>query len=104
MIVCAYCRTRRAVNRDHVVPRLLRKGYEADGRVVSNEWRKEAIPAEFLGTVGACFTCNHLKGTRRLVPPSWGKWVPALNDFFGGTPFRVWHGDVSEPAFAEVWR
>ena len=86
---CAYC-GQPAIHMDHVVPKSLQ--------------RKWHVPKEWKGTVPCCGPCNWRKGTRRLVPPSWEKHVEALNEFFGGSPFRVWHGDVSEPAFAQVHR
>lgn len=98
---CAYCRKARAVNRDHVVPKALRKGYEANQRVVS-EWQKEAIPLDLLGTVPSCFNCNIRKGTRRLVPPSWADRVEDLNRFFGGREWRVWSGDPNDAVFTSV--
>jgi 5-methylcytosine-specific restriction endonuclease McrA len=100
---CAYCGVRRAVNQDHVVPKSLRKNYMANVRVsqTRREWMS-CIPEDLLGLVGTCFECNHLKAARRLVPPSWADKVDALNEFFGGTPWRVWHGDVKELAFTKV--
>lgn len=86
MSACAYCGKARAVNADHVVPKSLRKKY--------------GCPEFLRATVGACFRCNHLKGARRLVPPSWAQWITALNEAYPGTPWRVWSGDVHEPAFA----
>lgn len=84
------------------MPKLLRKGYEADGRIIRQDWDKAAIPSDFLGTVPCCFECNMRKGTRRLVPPSWAGKVDALNAFFGGTEWRVWRGDPKEEAFTKV--
>lgn len=85
---CAYCQTRDAVNKDHVVPKSLRRAH--------------TIPDEFQGTVPACFSCNMRKGQRRLVPPSWAHLIPQLNEHFGGTPWRTWDGNPMSPAFREV--
>lgn len=89
-MTCAYCGTERAVNMDHVVPKSLAK-------------KHPELPEHLRETVPACWKHNILKGTRRLVPPSWSDRVPELNEFFGGTEFRVWYGDVSEPAYRETW-
>ena len=86
---CAYCRKARAVNRDHVVPKSYR--------------RKAPIPQELCGTVPACFACNIRKGNRRLVPASWADRLGLLESYYPGTPWRVWMGDVREPAYSEVW-
>lgn len=100
---CAYCGHKRAVNRDHVVPRSLRANYMANVRVSRKRHQvRPLIPDEFMGLVPACFACNARKGSRRLVPRSWEHKIDALNDFFGGTPWRVWSGDTSEPAYREV--
>ena len=90
---CAYCGTRRAVHADHVVP----KGYSK-----RNKARYDAMPDEWKVTVGACTECNWGKYTRRLVPPSWADKIDALNDYFGGTPWRVWDGNPQAAAFREV--
>lgn len=83
---------------DHVVPRSLVRRYNRYAPIEA-----PSIPPEWLDTVPACFKCNIRKGPRRLVPPSWEKCVEKMNAFFGGVPFRVWHGDPSEPAYAEAW-
>src|SRR3990167_7390991 len=77
--VCAYCRIRRAVNRDHVVPKALSK---------THVFKYAYLPDRLKRTVPACFECKMRKASRRLVPPSWAGYVDALNDEFGGTPWR----------------
>ena len=94
---CAYCGVRKAVNRDHVIPRSLIRNYN---RFAPDD--APSIPAEWLEVVGACFECNIRKSSRRLVPPSWIKRVKALNRFFPGTPWRVWNGNPQAAAFREV--
>lgn len=61
------------------------------------------MPVELTYTVPACFACNIRKGARRLVPPSWADKIEALNDYFGGVPFRVWAGDPTDEAFSKAW-
>jgi hypothetical protein len=90
---CAYACSLPAVHADHVVPRLLQKKYARMGK---------PLPAELCVTVPACFNHNILKGTRRLVPPSWAGKVDELNGLVSGARFRVWHGSAAEPAFREV--
>lgn len=90
---CAYC-SQRAIHRDHVVPK----------SVVRRQLRMQRpVPEHLQGTVGACFQHNILKGTRLLIPESWADRLDELNDLGIGI-FRVWHGDVREPAFAETWK
>ena len=89
--VCAYCGTRRAVNRDHVVPKALRKN-------------RGVLPMHLLITEPSCFECNIRKGQRHLVPPSWAHLVDELNEVVGGAPWRVWDGDVRSEAFTAVHR
>lgn len=88
MAACAYCAKARGVTEDHVVPRSLRKKY--------------GVPKFLNGTVRACYACNVLKGSRRLVPPSWEQWITALNEAYPGTEWRVWRGDKKEEAFSKV--
>jgi len=97
--ICAYCGLRRAVNLDHVVPK----------STPLWKYRRDLVeipPAiahgELTATVPACFDCNIRKGARRLVPPSWADKIDALNDYFGGTPWRVWDGNPQAAAFREV--
>ena len=94
---CAYCGVRRAVNFDHVVPRSVVRTYNLNA---TDEM--PSIPAKWLATVGACFECNILKGTRRLVPPGWRDEVAAMNRFFGGARWMVWNGDTQAEAFKAV--
>jgi len=101
---CAYCRTRWAVTVDHVVPRsLIGKHRSSRRRKKPCTCRRHDVPAFLLVTVLACLECNLLKGTRRLIPLSWEPCLPELERYFPGTPWRVWSGDVREPAFREVW-
>ena len=93
MGLCSYCGVRRAVNRDHVVPKALSK---------THVFQYAFLPEKLKRLVPACFECNTRKGTRRLVPPSWEPLVEMLNEEFPGTPWRVWHGTVEEPAFKDV--
>ena len=86
--MCSYCGVRRAVHLDHVVPKSYR--------------RKAAIHPVLAGTVPACFRCNSLKGTRRLIPASWADKLTLLSIEYPGTPWRVWDGDTMSPAFREV--
>ena len=84
---CAYCGVRRAVNRDHVVPKSLAKRYD--------------LPDELRATVPACFECNIRKGTRKLIPRSWESKIPELKALIPGH-WRVWTGDVKEEAFTAM--
>lgn len=86
MSACAYCGVRRAVNQDHVIPRMIVKRQNAD-------LRRPSIPADLLVTVPSCFDCNMRKGVRRLVPPSWKKHLSRLNKLQCGT-WRVWDGSA----------
>ena len=95
--ICAYCRTERACNRDHVIPRQVVRNYYHSTPIDS-----PTIPAKWLETVPACITCNVNKGSRRLVPESWAKRIKALNRFFGGVEWRTWDGDTRADAYATV--
>lgn len=88
MTACSYCGKARAVNQDHVVPKSYRK--------------KMAIHPVLAGTVPACFRCNNLKGTRRLIPASWADKLTLLAQEFPGTPWRVWDGDTKSDAYRGV--
>ena len=105
-VLCAYCGTERAVNRDHVVPQSLARKYRRPhaGQCPCKRCAvlRPSPPEELLATVGACFACNNLKGARRLVPPSWADKLDQLSEWFPGTPWRVWCGSTTEPAFREV--
>lgn len=87
-MVCAYCNQRRAVNKDHVIPKSTAK-------------KHLNLPAELLVTVPSCFECNIRKGTRKLVPPSWADRVEMLRVFIPGQ-WRVWDGDPQSEAFTAV--
>jgi 5-methylcytosine-specific restriction endonuclease McrA len=84
---CAYCGTRRAVHRDHVVPKSHR--------------RRSDLPDDLRDTVPSCFDCNIRKGARKLVPVSWADRIPLLQEYIPG-PWRVWDGDPKSPAFTAV--
>ena len=88
---CAYCGAPNPRTIDHIVAKADRRRAGIDD-----------LDETYL--VPACLGDNVLKGTRRLVPPSWAEKVDALNSFFGGVEFRVWRGSVQEPAYAEVWK
>ena len=88
MGICEYCGQRRAVNRDHVVPKSLQKRYY--------------LPAYLSGTVGSCFECNIRKGTRALVPSSWAEHISALKEYIPQRHWREWDGDPKSPAFNGV--
>lgn len=91
---CAYCGSP-AVNGDHVIPRSLVRKYKRDDG--------PSIPAEWLEVVPSCFSCNILKGNRRLIPPYWRKHKARLDEFFGGVEWRVWFGDPHEEAYSKAW-
>ena|SRR3990167_2699666 len=90
--LCAYCRERRAVTKDHVVPKSFRK---------TRPHRYPNLPKELRGTVPCCFECNIRKSTRKLVPRSWTKYIPLLQEVFPG-PWRVWDGNPRSPEFKRV--
>ena len=89
--LCAYRRATAAVNQDHVIPRVVRKRFGVAG-----------IPEELLQTVPCCFACNHRKGARALVPPSWADRVPALKQLLPRKAWRVWDGDPASPMIRGV--
>lgn len=105
-VPCAYCHERPSFSRDHVIPKSLRR--KAICRWVQKtgacpcKVTHRAIDPLLLGLVPSCLICNVNKGTRRLVPVSWADRIEALNDFFGGAPWRVWMGSPTEPAYREV--
>lgn len=107
--VCAYCQKRPAVNRDHVVPKSLRKKREAEAKWTKRRMRGhdyaclKEIPSDLLLTVPSCFECNIRKGARRLVPRSWADKLPLLNDLFPGVPWRTWNGNPKSDAFRLTW-
>jgi 5-methylcytosine-specific restriction endonuclease McrA len=87
---CAYCGKAPGTTQDHVVP----KSFYRRKRI--------AVPAALSGTVPCCPPCNLLKVTRRLIPRTWRHLIPLLTETFPGTPWRVWTGDVNEPAYRET--
>jgi hypothetical protein len=93
---CVYCGERRAVTRDHVIPRAVLRTYNATAPDDA-----PSVPPEWLGEVPACLECNVRKGRRRFVPPSWADQVSQLNEFFGAI-WSVWSGDPAEPEFRKV--
>jgi hypothetical protein len=103
IVTCAYCGVRRAVNRDHVIPKALRKNgaIKRRGKAIRAVFEVRIIPEELARTVPCCFECNMRKGTRKLVPPSWAQHIPALKELIPGK-WRVWKGDPLDPAFREV--
>ena len=90
---CAYCANAKAVQRDHVIPYSLAQKYPHIYAF---------LPERLKVLVPACITCNINKGTRRLVPPHLADLIPDLAEAYPGTPWRVWSGDPSEPAFKDV--
>lgn len=93
---CEYCRVKRADTRDHVVPRSVLRTYNATAPVEA-----PSVPEKWLVEVPCCSACNLRKGRRRLVPPSWGREVPAMIKFFG-VPWAVWDGNPASDAFKAV--
>ncbi len=75
---CAYCRKEPAVHLDHIMSRALRRRFP-----------------DFTDTVPACFKCNMIKGTRRLIPPSWAHRQAELEELTSH-PWQVWNGDPRE--------
>ena len=72
-MTCAYCGKARAIHKDHIVPKALRRRHGG--------WDDVTVPA--------CGPCNWRKGTLRLVPPSW---ADRLHELPGVKPWRVWDG------------
>ena len=98
MSVCSYCGTRRAVNKDHVIPRSIAKLQ----RPTRKHPDRKPLPEHLLVTVPSCFECNIRKQSRRLIPASWADRVDLLNELIPGSPWRVWDGDTKSPAFREA--
>lgn len=90
---CMYCRTKRAVHADHVIPKSLQKKYARMGK---------PFPADLCATVGSCMACNLLKATLRLVPPAWEHRLDEINALVGGTPFRMWDGNPNARYYVEA--
>ena len=72
---CSYCGTARAVHRDHIFSKALRRRFP--------EWENVTVPA--------CYRCNMVRGTRRLLPPSWADREQELEELTGKCWF-VWNG------------
>ena len=100
---CAYCGDL-ATTADHVVPRAVLGKHRSERALKGKTCpcKRHSVPVHLLELVAACERCNLLKLTRRLIPPSWADRLTLLQVMFPGTPWRVWHGDVREPAFREV--
>lgn len=81
------------MNLDHVVPKSMQRKFR--------ETKGYDLPKRLAATVGSCFECNNRKGTRKLVPPSWGNRIAALKEYIPGE-WRTWDGDVRAAAFSEV--
>lgn len=75
---CAYC-GQPADHMDHVIPKATEHRFDGDFPYIGER-------------VASCKSCNWLKGTRLLIPPSWTQRLGQLNALGVGT-FRVWHGD-----------
>lgn len=91
---CAYC-GKPAAQQDHVVPRQLQRKLRETGR---------RLPRDLEATVFACTSCNYRKLTRHLLPASWEHRIDELNELTGGSPWRVWDGSTSHPAFTGTWK
>ena len=78
MTACEYCGAR-AVHADHIFSKALRRRFP--------DWQNVTVPA--------CFACNMLRGTRRLLPPSWAHRQQELEELTG-KKWAVWHGDPKE--------
>ena len=70
---CAYC-GERAVHMDHIFSRALRRRFP-----------------DFTDVVPACYRCNMVRGTRRLLPPSWADRQAEL-EAMTGKRWKVWDG------------
>ncbi len=82
MTLCSYCRKARAVHQDHIFSKALRRRFP--------DWENITVPA--------CYHCNMIRGTRRLLPPSWADREAELEELTGRCWF-VWNG---EPMGAET--
>ena len=74
---CAFC-GEPAQTIDHILNKA------ESGRCGIKRWDK-------LWIVAACRTCNHRKGTRRLIPPSFAQYKDALVEMTGKR-WKVWDG------------
>lgn len=88
--LCEYCHERRAIHRDHVVPRSLLRRFHGN------------VPAHLLELAFSCGLCNWRKQARRLIPESWAPRLAELTALFPGTPWRVWDGNPKSPAYSAV--
>ena len=75
-MICAYCRTERAVHKDHIMSKGDRRRHEG--------WDSE--------TVDSCASCNWRKLTRRLVPVGY----PRLEELreITGKVWKEWDGSI----------
>ncbi len=76
--VCSYCLEAPAIHSDHIFSKALRRRFP--------EWDM---------TVPACFDCNILKGTRRLLPPSYAHRQQEIEGLTGKR-WKVWDGSRAE--------
>ncbi len=81
--LCAYCRTERAVNRDHIVPKRLLNKKRPDGSPRYPGWENVTVPA--------CFACNMRKGDRPLVPVGYER-LPELQGLAVQEIWTEWDG------------
>lgn len=86
---CAYCGRANPRTIDHIIPNADRQRFGID-----------FLDERYM--VACCLGDNSMKGTRRLLPPSWASRVEEMNAAFPGAPWRVWRGGSDEPAFREV--
>lgn len=88
---CAYCGCADPRTIDHILPNADRQRFGID-----------FLDERFM--VASCLSDNVNRGTRRLLPQSWAHRVEEMNARFPGTPWRIWDGDVNNPAYREVHR
>ena len=74
--LCAYCKTQRGHQADHIMPKALRQRYAG--------WEDVTVPA--------CHQCNvGGKGTRRIVPVGYPR-LAELRELTG-LAWKEWNGD-----------
>ena len=74
-MICSYCEKARQVHQDHIFSKALRRRFPA--------WENVTVPA--------CYRCNMVRGTRRLLPPSWADRQAELEELTGKR-WAVWTG------------